>query len=202
MDDEKNLNPIKNKTIGEKIMSKEMWVLTIRTSLPELAHSKEDVKMTNFVFQSFETAKKVLREKLREYAFSENEMFDGRGGLVNLEEYAEVLTDEFDDEQSLSLRKINELEKALLLIFEGNDVKLTIEEVKCCSDWMIAVDVAKDSIKMYGYDDGPINGYDPHIATNMFDMTEEKDYYLYIDDMFGQDVSSELYIDLKKVEVK
>ena len=126
MDDEKNLNPIKNKTIGGKIMSKEMWVLTIRTSLPELAHSKEDVKMTNFVFQSFETAKKVLREKLREYAFFENEMFDGGGGLVHLEEYAEVLTDEFDDEQSLSLRKINELEKALLLIFEGKDAKLTI----------------------------------------------------------------------------
>jgi len=55
---------------------------------------------------------------------------------------------------------------------------------------------------MYGYDDGPCNGYDPKIATNMFDMTEEKDYYLYVDDMFGQDASSELYIDLKKIEGK
>ena len=183
-------------------MSKETWVLTIRTSLPEVAYSEEDIKMTNFVFQSFEMAKKVLREKLKEYAFSKNEMFDGKGGLVYLEEYAENLTDEFDDKQSLSLRKIKELEKALLLVFEGKDAKLTLEEVKCCTDWMIAVDVTQDSIKMYGYDDGPCNGYDPKIATNMFDMTEEKDYYFYIDDMFGQDASSELYIDLKKIEEK
>jgi len=49
-------------------MSKETWVLTIRTSLPEVAYSEEDVKKTNFVFQSFEMAKKVLREKLKEYA--------------------------------------------------------------------------------------------------------------------------------------
>jgi hypothetical protein len=29
-----------------------------------------------------------------------------------------------------------------------------------------------------------------------------KDYYLYIDDMLGQDVSSELYIDLVKAKLE
>jgi hypothetical protein len=36
----------------------------------------------------------------------------------------------------------------------------------------------------------------------MFDMTEEKDYYFHIDDMLGQDVSSELYIDLIKTKLE
>ena len=36
----------------------------------------------------------------------------------------------------------------------------------------------------------------------MFDMTEEKNYYLYINDRFGQDDnSSELYIDLIKTNL-
>jgi hypothetical protein len=57
-------------------------------------------------------------------------------------------------------------------------------------------------MQLWGDCDGPINGYDPYIATNAFSMEEEKDYYIYIDDLLGQDCSSELYIDLKQVEVK
>ena len=47
-----------------------------------------------------------------------------------------------------------------------------------------------------------INGYDPKIDTNLLYMQEEKNYYLYIDDMFRQcdwmKASSELYMDLTK----
>ncbi len=184
-------------------MKKEMWVLTIRTSLPEVAYDYEDVKMTNFIFESFEEAKKVLREKWREFAFTENSMFDGEGGIIYMKKFSESLDDKFDeDKESLSLSKMKKLEQALLSIFEGKDEKLPMEEVKCCAHFMIALDVMKDSIKMYGHEDGPINGYDPEFATNMFDMREEKDYYFYINDRFNKRVTSELYIDLKKAEVR
>ena len=69
-------------------------------------------------------------------------------------------------------------------------------------DGMIALNYDGESVLCYGSDDGPCNGYDPYIATNAFSMEEEKDYYICIDDLLGQEYSSELYIDLKKVEVK
>lgn len=202
-------------------MSKEVWALTIRTSLPDVARSEDDLKTTNLFFQSFEKAKEALREKLKEFAFSQNEMFDGEGGLVWLDCYGadnlENSDEEYDsddeeesdedesdeeDEQWLTLSILEELEKALLHIFEGKDEQLSMKEMECCHDGMIALDVENDRVKLYGYDDGPYNGYDPNISTNMFDMTEEKNYYLYIDDMFGQHISSELYIDLEKTTVE
>lgn len=46
------------------------------------------------------------------------------------------------------------------------------------------------------------NYIDADIAANIFSMQEEKDYFLYINDRFGQDdATSELYIDLKKVSI-
>ena len=64
---------------------------------------------------------------------------------------------------------------------------------------MIGFEYKDGVIKFYGDDDGPCNGYNPMLYTNVFDLTEEKDYFLYINDLFGQDdFTSELYIDLKK----
>ena len=184
-------------------MGKEIWTLIIKTSLPETAESTLDLPLEVKAFGKFEDAKQAVREKLKEYAFTENAMFNGKGDLIYLERYAKDLDDEYDDdESSLSQSKLNCVHNALKGIFEGKDAPLQMDEVKCCTDWMIAVDVTKDGISMYGYDDGPCNGYDPTIKTNMFDMTEEKDYYFYIDDMLGQDVSSELYIDLIKTKLE
>ena len=46
------------------------------------------------------------------------------------------------------------------------------------------------------------NTYNPDINTNMFSMQEEKDYYMYIKDSFGQnDDPAVLFMDLKKVSV-
>ena len=125
-------------------------------------------------------------------------MFDGNGGIIELEAYCDGLDDEYDDELGcLTARKMGLVKAALKNIFEGKDCRLGLEDVKCCADWMIAFDIKNGEIKVYGYDDGPFNGYDPRIKTNMFDMREEKDYYLYINDRLGQDdASSELYIDL------
>ena len=86
-------------------MSKEMWVLTIRTSLPEVAYDEKDLKTTSLIFQSFEDAKKALQEKLREFAFTENSMFDGEGGIVYWDFYAQVLNDEFDEDEIAEARE-------------------------------------------------------------------------------------------------
>ena len=75
-------------------------------------------------------------------------------------------------------------------------------EAEYTTDWFIAIESNPGNILIRGEDDGPCNGYDPYIKTNIFSMKEEKDYCLYIDDLFGQDFSAELYIDLKKTEVK
>ena len=180
---------------------KNIWALIIKTSLPNTAEDVTELNTKVQAFESFEDAKNKLREKLKEYAFTKNAMFDGKGGLILLKNYIDNnVNDDEDYEETddiLTLTKIKYLEEALKGIFEGKNKQLEMEKIDCCTDWFVTIDVISDSVKMYGCDDGPCNGYDPRIKTNMFDMTEEKDYYLYIDDMFGQDdASSELYIDL------
>ena len=51
---------------------KEIWVLTIKTSLPETCVSYNDLKMTIMAFDTYEKARAAFREKLRTFAFSEN----------------------------------------------------------------------------------------------------------------------------------
>lgn len=51
--------------------------LTIKTSLPNVCYGEEDLVTSTFTFDDFETARAALRAKLREFAFSHNEMFDG-----------------------------------------------------------------------------------------------------------------------------
>lgn len=74
-------------------------------------------------------------------------------------------------------------------------------------NWYIALDIEdlmkifSDEISFCGDDDGPCNGYAPVLRTNMFDMHGENNYFLYIDDLFGQDENtSEFYIDLIHAE--
>ena len=56
-------------------------------------------------------------------------------------------------------------------------------------------------LKMYGEEEGVYNGFDPVLETNIFSMQNEQDYYLHIDDAFGQeDSSAELFIDLRKAK--
>ena len=183
---------------------KEIWTLIIKTSLPNTAEDVTELDTTVVAFSDFEVAKSTLREKLKNFAFNKNSMFDGQGGIIELDNYCGELDDESDDESDdddryITARKMNVIRTAFKNIFEGKDIPLPLKDVEFCVDWMIAFDIKDGEIKFYGYDDGPCNGYDPRIKTNMFDMTEEKDYYLYINDRFGQDDNtSELYIDLIK----
>lgn len=180
---------------------KDLWVLSIRTSLPETCNRHSDLKSSFAVFDSFEKACSALHKELHKLAFSHNAMFDGEGRLVNLKKYWLYDEDEDDECENDVLNKqvLDQLQEILLAVFNGTTANSSLAPGNY-TDWMIEVELTEDAVRVFGVDDGPCNGYDPVVATNMLSMQEENDYYLYINDALGQDdYSSELYIDLKKV---
>lgn len=190
-----------------------MWVLTVRTSLPNMSKSKTDLKLTAEVFESFECAKARLRSILKELAFAENAMFDGNGYLKLFSSYIafeeesladeDVDTSETFEYNGITLNFLKTLHKSLHDVFVGTDVRLPFLEQEY-DDLFLLVAVSDNTVRMEGCCDGPCNGIDPYIDTNMFDMTAAKNYHLYIDDYFGeqgeQEYSSELYIDLVEAQ--
>ena len=66
---------------------KNTWVLSIRTSLPEICESHGDLHTSIYTFDSFEEARTALRKVLKKYAFSENSMFDGKGNIIYFHNY-------------------------------------------------------------------------------------------------------------------
>ncbi len=184
---------------------KEIWVLSVRTSLPDECFTKADLKTTFSAFETFPEARKAMRDTIKGFAFSKNTMFDGAGRVTALNEYMDDMY-EFDDdddccEDFLTREVLSKIQNSFYSIFNGENCLLDIQKNEY-EDGMIALNYNGESVLCYGVDDGPFNGFDPYIATNAFSMEEEKDYYIYIDDLLGQDYSSELYIDLKKVELK
>ena len=186
---------------------KNIWVLSIKTSLPNICGSLSDIKTESYAFEMFKDAKESLHAKLKELAFSKNAMFDGDGNMIHLKHYC---TDEawepkeFESvyEDSLTKTVLLKIYDAVKSIFEGknSDVSKFIDRY---TDHIIAVEFQNDTMTMYRDDAGLFITYDPKFATNMFDTSEEKDYFLYVDDRFGnEDATSKLYIDLKKVEVQ
>lgn len=180
---------------------KKLWVLSIRTSLPEECFTRANLKTTFSAFETFEDAKNAMRDALKGFAFSENTMFNGNGKIIALEKYIAEMGDYNYEETLLTRDILSKIKDSLFEIINGEDMSLDIEKGEY-TDYMISLNYDDKGITMWGDYDGPINGYDPYIATNAFSMEDEKDYYLYIDDLLGQDYSSELYIDLKQVEVK
>lgn len=182
---------------------KNTWVLSIKTSLPEVCESSGELRTHIFTFESFEDARAALRKALKKYAFSKNSMFDGRGQIVHLRKYVYDLTlDDIDGEHIdyyddyLDPTNLYTMESSIKKIFEGKDVAPKIKE-GFYTDGMIAYTYENDEVSFRGDDDGPYNGYTPVLKTNMFSMEAPQHYYMYIDDAFGQDsASSELYIDL------
>ena len=184
----------------------DIWLLFVKTTLPDEEVPSRDMKTFVSAFDGFEKARAAFRKTIKDLAFSENPMFDGDGRIKYLDEY--VIDDDDDDDDDdvddfLSAEKLSLIQNALREAFYGNDAKLEIADGDY-DDGLICVEIEDGTVNFYGEDDGPMNGYDPTIKTNIFDMSEEKDYYLYIEDMLGQydDWTSELYIDLKKVTVE
>ena len=180
---------------------KNTWVLSIKTSLPLACENRGDLKTSIYTFEGFAEARAALRKVLHKYAFSENSMFDGKGNIVYLHKYVKKFTHiediDFSDD-FLTIKKLRAVEDAVRNIFEGKDVVPEFKE-GFYSNCMIAYTYKNGEINFCGDDDGPYNGYNPVLRTNMFDMRDESDYFLYIDDLFGQnEATSELYIDLAK----
>ena len=178
-----------------------IWVLSIRTSLPEVCETANDLKLTVIAYDSFEKGRAAMRDAIKSFAFSRNSMFDGEGGLIQMQKYSDE-TGDYEEDFVLTPDVISSIQNTLKQAFAGND---TAFELECgiYTDWMAAASIEKDSIRMYGDDDGPDNGINPVLSTNILSMEKKQDYYLYIDDRFGQDdASSELYIDLKQTAVE
>ena len=62
-------------------MSK-IWILSVKTSLPNVCESPLDLTTTITAYDSFEKARDALRRVVKGYAFSENSLFDGDGRLT------------------------------------------------------------------------------------------------------------------------
>jgi hypothetical protein len=186
---------------GELIM-KEIWVLSVRTSLPEV-RNYQAMPTQMFAYDSFPKAREAMRQLLKSYAFSENKMFDGQGNMIYMKQYMDESKAYYEPEEGDILAE-DALLGAFHAIFSGADTTLQLEP-GVYDFGLVEVDVGDECVTFEGVDDGPINGYNPLANTNMISMQEEKDYYLYLDDAFGwseDEASSELYMDLKKVTVQ
>ena len=76
---------------------KKLWVLSIRTSLPEECFTRANLKTTFSAFETFEDAKKAMRKEIKNLTFTKNTMFDGDGKIIALDSYIADL-DDYDDE--------------------------------------------------------------------------------------------------------
>ncbi len=177
-------------------------VLCVRTSLPEICDDSRKLKPSARLFNSFEEGCNAMRLTIRDYAFSENSMFDGKGHIKSLDNYISNYMDDDDEYENCMKSEMTMIRDAMTSAFNGDSISLkdllipSGKDDYFDTDYMIAADITADSIRIYGYDDGPCNGFDPFIDTDIFSMEKEQDYHLYIDDLLGQDRSSELYIDL------
>lgn len=186
---------------------KETWTLVIRTSLPYTCRDESELRVITKEYNSFTDAKTGFAEILKWYASSDNALFDFYGHIKYLDLYLEDIEEDNyngsnDDEimPGWATKKFYSLlqhELSALFLGESKGFNCPVGEYE---DGYIYTTITPDSIELVGFDDGPINGIDPIIKTNILDMTEENHYYLYINDFFGgligQECSAELYMDL------
>ena len=184
----------------------EFWVLAVKKSWSETRAEQISEHTKMLAYDSFEKARDVLRAELKKLAFSRNPMFDGNGHVTAMKAYMDrIKSYERDDEEYMYEGWVNGKEANLLVelfrdVFSGKDKQPALEP-GLYEDTMIEVNMECDGVSLYEAPEGPINGYMPAMHTNMFSMVEQKDYYLYLNDLFGQDEYNELYIDLKKVSM-
>lgn len=189
---------------------KELWVLYERSDIDRGGEwDYQNYRTSCRVFQDFGVAKKAMKELIKSYALNENSMFDGNGCIKNYD-YESYYSDDFmwpdmKEEKEL-FASIKELLKKLCT---DELQKSELEEITDCfvTNYMYAAEITTtDEIVLLirGDDDGPCNGINPYVHTNIFEMdNEKKDYFFYLEDMFTEDdFASHLFIDLKKVEVE
>ena len=68
------------------------WILSVRTSHPKACNNGYDLKLKLYAFETFAEARDSMRKVVNSFAFTKNKMFDGKGKLVRMKEFArEVL---------------------------------------------------------------------------------------------------------------
>lgn len=186
---------------------KDTWVLTVRTSLPKTCENAYDLKLDVYAFESFQEGRDAARKVMNRFAFTKNKMFDGKGKLTHMTQCSKYMISEKEEEcvagaaDYFSRERMMYIQELLRKIFQGEDVVPVLKSGKVTNFCDIAYSYKKGVLKMYGEEEGVYNGFNPVLETNMFSMQNEQDYYLHIDDAFGQeDFSAELFIDLRKAK--
>lgn len=204
---------------------KNIWVLSVRTTLPNTAEkclSFCGIPTVYYTFENFAAARQKMREVLKQL-YVENAMFDSDGEIIRLKDLLDqyhddsLCEDEEDDveknenddyslnnynEHFLNAGRLSSFYKALKGVLSGKDVKLKIRSGKYWNFTMALV-VKNGDAKLFGCDEGLCNNKNPFIETNAFTMDEEKNYHLYIKDQFFIEPweSSIMMIDLIKTEL-
>ena len=195
--------------IWDYMRSQKVWVLSVQTSLPNICTSFQDLSSTVEVYESFDDAKLAFQERIKHYAFASNLIFNGDGKIKNLDTYlSEMISLRFDDydkkvpEDLLTPQILSRIQNSLQLAFRGEETAFDFENTRY-DDGIIGVDISEHKVKFFGMDE--LIGYAPVLHTNIFNMSEEKEYYLHVNPLFGYGVAdgtAELYIDIRKAMVQ
>lgn len=175
------------------------WELLFVTTLPDRFTEDADLKKYAAVFDSFEAGKAAFQRILKHYAFEANEMFDGNGRITALDDYA---AEPLEERIVNGLSKSQELPDALSCFSDALQTACSGEAVSIddiprrAGDGMICMEKKDGAITVYGEGNGPKFRIDPEIHTNIFDMHEEKAYYLDIRDQVRQVYPSRFYLAL------
>lgn len=179
---------------------KEIWILSIRTSLPGSCVTESELSSEFFAYDTFEKAREALYDKYMELVYERGgEMFEN-GVLICLDDYIDsIIEPDIYEKHDFFLTKelCNKVKMALHYMLYKKRVELDIPNGRY-SDGAIELSVEGDRIELCSAD-----FYATILCTNALDMTEQGDYYLYIDDSFSkQSEYCKLYIDLKQAELE
>ena len=164
------------------------WIVTLNTNIGSgdkpASLYEPDFEKKFFAFDDFEEAKTKALELIKSYAFSENSMFDGEGGIKKLKSYAEE-NDSFEEDE------------------DGSPVYLDLPKAyNIFSKWMNGEQIDLSGFKEYYEYDYKIEIIDGKrlkiqnassllygwiITTDMMSITEPGNYSLYIRDNFNWD---------------
>ena len=191
---------------------KEPWVVYLTTNIgsgeePNSGY-ENDFEKKLFAFENFEDAKKKALELIKSYAFSENSMFDGNGGIKKLKAFLKnVFEDEWfykdsedypdNEEPPKIVLKTNDI---IYKVLKGEYIDLPDEELcdyDFCS-WEAEITRGKKlTIKnanslLYGW----------IISTDMINIETPGNYSLYIRDNLNwdDDDPSILQVEIVKAE--
>ena len=172
---------------------KNIWVLSVRTSLPNTIEFFDNISTKIYTFEHFEDARDSMRKCLKDLS-CENAMFDENGDIKYLvseiESYDDEWLKEYVDEgnelngDELTKEMITTFYQSLKDIFNGKDVDFNYQQRKYSDYSFISMNVGDNGVSLYGDYDGPMNCCNGFVGTNAFSMEEEKNYYLDIHNFF------------------